>query len=261
MSPDFLDPDEDTEPPTRKLEDDVDGHPDAASTTHPANNPSLGDQSSILSRDDSHPAVVVGSDDLVLQKLRIGQLKKLRKEMRKLEKLDKIRLRRAEEQGEKRESLTEIQLLKQIMVLSDDSSVSTATARSSISALVAPNPSSPRGIEGQSASGSDNKKSSPKTGGSGGGGLGAIEPVPPSAAAAMLLPPSPVVPDQTKIKQQTERGGKRKPSVASVKEFCKAGGNVGGPTAEKDRKTNTYGSSTRAKQASPAPPASLQLQN
>ena len=51
-----------------------------------------------------------------LLKLRNGQLKKLRKEMRKLEKLDKIRLRRVEE-GQKRETLTEIELLKQIMVL------------------------------------------------------------------------------------------------------------------------------------------------
>ena len=61
LSPDFLDPDEDTEPPTRKLEDDVDGHADAASTSHQANNPSLGDQSSIISRDDSHSAIV-GND-------------------------------------------------------------------------------------------------------------------------------------------------------------------------------------------------------
>ena len=236
LSPDFLDPDEDTEPPTRKLEDDVDGHADAASTSHQANNPSLGDQSSIISRDDSHSAIV-GNDDIALLKLRNGQLKKLRKEMRKLEKLDKIRLKRVEE-GQKRETLTEIELLKQIMVLSDDSSISTATGRSSISALagvakhsssrspslVAP-PSNYRGIEGQSASGSDNKKSSSNK-----ATIGAILPEPSP------LPPPTLAPDQTKIKQQQ---GKRKPSVSSVKEFCKPGGSS---TSKKDGKTNTYGS-------------------
>ena len=240
MSPDFLDPDEDTEPPTRKLEDDVDGHADAASTSHPANNPSLGDQSSIISRDDSHSAIV-GNDDIALLKLRNGQLKKLRKEMRKLEKLDKIRLKRVEE-GQKRETLTEIELLKQIMVLSDDSSLSTATGRSSISALagaakhsssrspslVAP-PSNYRGIEGQSASGSDNKKSSSNKATSATATIGAMQPAPSPL-------PSTLAPDQTKIKQQQ---GKRKPSVSSVKEFCKPGGSS---TSKKDGKTNTYGS-------------------
>ena len=236
LSPDFLDPDEDTEPPTRKLEDDVDGHADATSTSHPANNPSHGDQSSIISRDDSHSAVVE-HDDFSLLKLRNGQLKKLRKEMRKLEKLDKIRLKRAEE-GQKRETLTEIELLKQIMVLSDDSSISTATGRSSISALakassrspslVAP-PSNYRGIEGQSASGSDNKKSSSNKATSASIG-GALQPPPTST----------LVQHQTKIKQQQHpTSGKRKPSVSSVKEFCKPGGSS---TSKKDGKTNTYGS-------------------
>ena len=50
-------------------------------------------------------------------------------------------------------------------------------------------------------------------------------------------PPLPTLaPDQTKIKQQQ---GKRKPSVSSVKEFCKPGGSS---TSKKDGKTNTYGS-------------------
>ena len=163
MSPDFFYPDEDTEPPTRKLEDDIDGHEadEAASGSHQANEPSHGDHSSIISRDESHlgdrSSIISLSrndsnldPDFALQKMRIGQLKKLRKEMRKLEKLDKIRLQRAEHegQGQKRQTLTEIELLKQIMVLSDDSSVSTvATGRSSISALASlsvAKPSSPR---------------------------------------------------------------------------------------------------------------------
>ena len=49
-------------------------------------------------------------------------------------------------------------------------------------------------------------------------------------------PPLTLAPDQTKIKQQQ---GKRKPSVSSVKEFCKPGGSS---TSKKDGKTNTYGS-------------------
>ena len=83
--------DEDTEPPTRKLEDDIDGNEadEAASLScHQANEPSLDDHSSIISRDESNPNP---DPDLALQKMRISQMKKLRKEMRRLEKLDKIR--------------------------------------------------------------------------------------------------------------------------------------------------------------------------
>ena len=272
-----MDPDEDTEPPTRKLEDDIDGHEadEAASGSHQANEPSHGDHSSIISRDESHlgdrSSIISLSrndsnpdPDFALQKMRIGQLKKLRKEMRKLEKLDKIRLQRAEHegQGQKRQTLTEIELLKQIMVLSDDSSVSTvATGRSSISALASlsvAKPSSPsnyRGIEGQSASGSDNKKSSfnktPPAAASGGSAIGAMQPLLPSPASSQPQPQQPpfdlrtLVSDQTKIKQQhqPDRGGKRKPSVSTVKEFCRPGQATSASAAsEKDGKTNTYGS-------------------
>ena len=266
-----MDPDEDTEPPTRKLEDDIDGHEadEAASGSHQAHEPSLGDHSSIISRDESHlgdrSSIISLSrndsnpdPDFALQKMRIGQLKRLRKEMRKLEKLDKIRLQRAEHEGpgQKRETLTEIELLKQIMVLSDDSSVSTvATGRSSISALASlsvAKPSSPsnyRGIEGQSASGSDNKKSSfnkTPAAASGGSAIGAMQPLLPSPASSQ--PPfdlRTLVSDQTKIKQQhqPDRGGKRKPSVSTVKEFCRPGQATSASAAsEKDGKTNTYGS-------------------
>ena len=269
-----MDPDEDTEPPTRKLEDDIDGHEadEAASGSHQAHEPSLGDHSSIISRDESHigdrSSIISLSrndsnpdPDFALQKMRIGQLKKLRKEMRKLEKLDKIRLQRAEHegQGQKRETLTEIELLKQIMVLSDDSSVSTvATGRSSISALASlsvAKPSSPsnyRGIEGQSASGSDNKTSSfnkTPAASSGGSAIGAMQPLPPSPASSQPQQPPfdlrTLVSDQTKIKQQQQpdRGGKRKPSVSTVKEFCRPGQATSATAAsEKDGKTNTYGS-------------------
>ena len=58
--------------------------------------------------------------------------------------------------------------------------------------------------------------------------IGAMQPEP--------SPPLTLAPDQTKIKQQQ---GKRKPSVSSVKEFCKPGGSS---TSKKDGKTNTYGS-------------------
>ena len=271
-----MDPDEDTEPPTRKLEDDIDGHEadEAASGSHQAHEPSLGDHSSIISRDESHlgdrSSIISLSrndsnpdPDFALQKMRIGQLKKLRKEMRKLEKLDKIRLQRAEHEGpgQKRETLTEIELLKQIMVLSDDSSVSTvATGRSSISALASlsvAKPSSPsnyRGIEGQSASGSDNKKSSfnktpVASGGGGSSAIGAMQPLLPSPASSQPQQPPfdlrTLVSDQTKIKQQhqPDRGGKRKPSVSTVKEFCRPGQATSASAAsEKDGKTNTYGS-------------------
>ena len=269
-----MDPDEDTEPPTRKLEDDIDGHEadEAASGSHQAHEPSLGDHSSIISRDESHlgdrSSIISLSrndsnpdPDFALQKMRIGQLKRLRKEMRKLEKLDKIRLQRAEHEGpgQKRETLTEIELLKQIMVLSDDSSVSTvATGRSSISALASlsvAKPSSPsnyRGIEGQSASGSDNKKSSfnkTPAAASGGSAIGAMQPLLPSPASSQPQQPPfdlrTLVSDQTKIKQQhqPDRGGKRKPSVSTVKEFCRPGQATSASAAsEKDGKTNTYGS-------------------
>ena len=269
-----MDPDEDTEPPTRKLEDDIDGHEadEVASGSHQAHEHSLGDHSSIISRDESHlgdrSSIISLSrndsnpdPDFALQKMRIGQLKKLRKEMRKLEKLDKIRLQRAEHEGQwqKRETLTEIELLKQIMVLSDDSSVSTvATGRSSISALASLSVAKPsstsnyRGIEGQSASGSDNKKSSfNKTPAASGGGsaIGAMQPLLPSPASSQPQQPPfdlrTLVSDQTKIKQQhqPDRGGKRKPSVSTVKEFCRPGQATSASAAsEKDGKTNTYGS-------------------
>ena len=79
-----------------------------------------------------------------------------------------------------------------------------------------------------------------------------MQPLLPSPASSQPQPQQPpfdlrtLVSDQTKIKQQhqPDRGGKKKPSVSTVKEFCRPGQATSAASAasEKDGKTNTYGS-------------------
>ena len=144
------------------------------------------------------------SNDLMIQKLRIEQMKKLRKEIRKLEKLEKFRLHKAISKDSP--MLNEEELLEKLATKSVDSSVTTLSYSEKQPSFSEKQPSSSktttttrpisnyRGIEGKSASGSDNNKQSTK--------------------------------DLNKINK------KRKPSVASVREFA-AGGGGGGITAAK----------------------------
>eukprot|EP00093_Oithona_nana_P002889 02889.XXX_7618_8916_1 [CDS] Oithona nana genome sequencing. len=144
----------------------------------------------------------------MIQKLRIGQMKKLRKEIRKLEKLEKIRLEKAI--TTQPHPLTETELLKQIARKSDNSTVTSvcssispkgSSSKSKRQPLKQP-PKLPsnnyhhRGIEGQSASGSDSKAS---------------KKVRPLTSALEQPQKQPSAASNTK---------KKKPSVASVKEFC-----------------------------------------
>ena len=143
------------------------------------------------------------SNDLMIQKLRIEQMKKLRKEIRKLEKLEKFRLHKAISKDSP--MLNEEELLEKLATKSVDSSVTTLSYSEKQPSFSEKQPSSSktttttrpisnyRGIEGKSASGSDNNKQSTK--------------------------------DLNKINK------KRKPSVASVREFAAGGG--GGITAAK----------------------------
>ena len=132
-------------------------------------------------------------------------MKKLRKEIRKLEKLEKFRLHKAISKDSP--MLNEEELLEKLATKSVDSSVTTLSSEKQPSfsenqPLFSENqPSSSkttttrpisnyRGIEGKSASGSDNNKQSTK--------------------------------DLNKINK------KRKPSVASVREFAVGGGGITG---------------------------------
>lgn len=228
LSPDFLDLDEDTaaeEPSTRKM----------ASTNACAAAAATG----VDEMDADHDATNVTSNlsltgslrsnsskmDLTIQRIRISQMKKVRKEIKKLEKLDKLRLLKAEQTRSSNKSLTDTDLVRQIMLMSDDSSLTTTTSSiapsecGTVTKVSKPPRSNYRGIEGQSASGSDNKNSTTKV---------------------------------------------RKPSVASVKEFCPIvatnadttpSGTTSAPTntklaCKKDGKTNTYSSSLSTQKSS-----------
>ena len=120
-------------------------------------------------------------------------MKKLRKEIRKLEKLEKFRLHKAISKDSP--MLNEEELLEKLATKSVDSSVTTISSEKQPSSKTTTTRpiSNYRGIEGKSASGSDNNKQSTK--------------------------------DLNKINK------KRKPSVASVREFAAGGG--GGITAAK----------------------------
>lgn len=137
LSPDFLDEDTTAEEPTTQKIDEIDTKSATADDTQ---NP---EESSYLA----------DSNDLSIQRMRIGQMKKLRKEIRKLEKLEKIRLKKAESNGRESKILTEAEILKKIMVMSDDSSISTQSSTFQEPKKIR----NFRGVEGQSASGSDNK--------------------------------------------------------------------------------------------------------
>lgn len=172
MRPDFLDEDGATEIPVTKkigetstVDEADDGH-DATNAT----NTSMKDEEAAI------PGLLLdtataGGSDILIQKLRISQMKKLRKEIRKLEKLEKVRLMKAMATNEQ-SPITEEELLRQINAKSDDSSISSFSS----SVAIVTN----RGIEGKSASGSDTAK-----------------------------------------QQKKQAPSKRKPSVATVKEFCK----------------------------------------
>ncbi len=123
--------------------------------------------------------------DLTLQKMKISQFKRIRHEIRKLEKLEKMRLKKAiENPSSSSKVMTEADVLKQIMdnMSLDDSTSCVSNSRTSTIASEVDTGNlkksrggrsssrqkeaikdySHRGIEGQSASGSDNKKSSAK---------------------------------------------------------------------------------------------------
>ena len=111
--------DEETEEATtRKIEDDEPDHLDLEATN--ASNEE--DNESKASSSTNLPGFLLDdSNDIMIQKLRIGQMKKLRKEIRKLEKLEKIRLEKAI--TTQPHPLTETELLKQIARKSDNSTV------------------------------------------------------------------------------------------------------------------------------------------
>ena len=187
MTPDFLDEaDEETEEATtRKIEDEPDNL-----SNHEATNVTESANESVAS---TLPGFLLDdSNDIMIQKLRIGQMKKLRREIRKLEKLEKIRLEKAiSSESKSVPPLTETELLKQIARKSDNSTVTSVCSSISPKASTAsrrPQNSNNyhRGIEGQSASGSDSK--------------------------AKKLPLT--------TEQPKKVTKKKKPSVASVKEFC-----------------------------------------
>ena len=151
------------------------------------------------------------SNDLMIQKLRIEQMKKLRKEIRKLEKLEKFRLHKAISKDSP--MLNEEELLEKLATKSVDSSVTTLSYSEKQPSFSEKQPSSSktttttrpisnyRGIEGKSASGSDNNKQSTK--------------------------------DLNKINK------KRKPSVASVREFAAGGGGITAAKKNAASATNT----------------------
>ena len=212
LTPDFLDEaDEETEEATtRKIEDDEPDHLDLEATNALTENED--NESKASSSTNNLPGFLLDdSNDIMIQKLRIGQMKKLRKEIRKLEKLEKIRLEKAiTTQPQQPHPLTETELLKQIARKSDNSTVTSvcssispkgSSSKSKRQPLKQP-PKLPsnnyhhRGIEGQSASGSDSKAS---------------KKVRPLTSALEQPQKQPSAASNTK---------KKKPSVASVKEFC-----------------------------------------
>ena len=180
LSPDFLD--EDTEEPTtRKIGDEPD-HGDELlqddNDQDPTSNLSLKSEESSMNTSNK------GNE--TLQKLKILQMKKLRKEIRKLEKLEKVRLRRNSASSS---VLAETEALKKLVNLSVDDSSLVSTSRTS--SVCPPSESNIyRGIEGQSASGSDQKM------------------------------PQKSVPRPSSLNEKEKKLSKRKPSVASVKEYC-----------------------------------------
>lgn len=140
----------------------------------------------------------------MIQRLRIEQMKKLRKEIRKLEKLEKFRLEKAMNKDSPILNQDVDEILEKIAAKSEDSSVTTISSserplslsKAAITSALLPSAASTkkggvarnvisnyRGIEGKSASGSDNNKQS------------------------------------TKDLSSNKVNKKRKPSVASVKEF------------------------------------------
>ena len=140
----------------------------------------------------------------MIQRLRIEQMKKLRKEIRKLEKLEKFRLEKAMNKDSPILNQDVDEILEKIAAKSEDSSVTTissserplSSSKAAITSALLPSAASTkkggvarnvisnyRGIEGKSASGSDNNKQS------------------------------------TKDLSSNKVNKKRKPSVASVKEF------------------------------------------
>ena len=123
LTPDFLDEaDEETEEATtRKIEDDEPDHLDLEAT-HALTENEEDNESKASSSTNNLPGFLLDdSNDIMIQKLRIGQMKKLRKEIRKLEKLEKIRLEKAI--TTQPHPLTETELLKQIARKSDNSTV------------------------------------------------------------------------------------------------------------------------------------------
>ena len=141
----------------------------------------------------------------MIQRLRIEQMKKLRKEIRKLEKLEKFRLEKAMNKDSPILNQDVDEILEKIAAKSEDSSVTTITSserplsssKAAITSALLPSAASTkkggvarnvisnyRGIEGKSASGSDNNKQSTKD-----------------------------------LSSNKVTNKKRKPSVASVKEF------------------------------------------
>lgn len=218
LTPDFLDEaDEETEEATtRKIEDeDEPDHLDLEATHALTENEEDNESKASASSTNNLPGFLLDdSNDIMIQKLRIGQMKKLRKEIRKLEKLEKIRLEKAiTTQPQQPHPLTETELLKQIARKSDNSTVTSvcssispkgSSSKSKRQPLKQP-PKLPsnnyhhRGIEGQSASGSDSKATS------------ASKKVRQPLTSALEKPSAASSNTVTK---------KKKPSVASVKEFC-----------------------------------------
>ena len=215
LTPDFLDADEETEEATtRKIGGSDEADDGLLRDETNATNDFNEDQESTS----TVPGFLLDdTNDIMIQKLRIGQMKKLRKEIRKLEKLEKIRLEKALTSGNRNEPpLTETELLKQIARKSDNSTVTSVSSsilagpQASVSTVAAATAAlqrqsnNYRGIEGQSASGSDNNNKTAKK-----------------------LP-----------SEQKKPTKKKKPSVALVKEFCP----TPSPQGMKSSKENTHSS-------------------
>lgn len=214
LRPDFLDPDDDTEPPTRQIgtsvhQEDVDDHGHHTTNNNVTNNVSLKDDHDGPEEPQSLPGLLLAdTNDLMIQKLRIGQMKKLRKEIRKLEKLEKIRLEKAMSTGgggrqgtaAAASTTTEAELLRQIAAKSDDSSVTSFSCTSEVPTET--HVKRYRGVEGKSSSGSDNNKQ----------------------------------PQQQQPPQKADKS-KRKPSVSSVREFAATQPKVDAKDAKVDTHT------------------------